>query len=77
MSKYDPLWNWIKENGTESFSLTFAEIEKIAGLPIDHSFLTYKKELPAYGFEVKKISMKEKTVFFGKTRQRTDLRREK
>ena len=77
MSKYDPLWNWIKENGAESFSLTFAEIEKIAGLPIDHSFLTYKKELPAYGFEVKKISMKEQTVSFGKTGQRPDLRRAK
>ena len=77
MSKYDPLWNWIKENGNESFSLTFAEIEKIAGLPIDHSFLTYKKELPAYGFEVKKISMKEQTVSFGKTGQRPDLRRAK
>ena len=77
MSKFDPLWNWIKENGTESFSLTFAEIEKIAGLPIDHSFLTYKKELQAYGFEVKKISMKEQTVSFGETGQRPDLRRAK
>ena len=67
MSKYDPLWNWIKENGTESFRLTFAEIENIAGLPIDHSFLTYKKELQAYGFEVKKISMKEQKVLFEKT----------
>ncbi|MGN1307589.1 MAG: hypothetical protein ACI4V3_07970 [Faecousia sp.] len=43
MSKYDALWAWIQENGTDSFRLTFAEIEKIAGLPIDHSFLTYKK----------------------------------
>ena len=67
MSKYDPLWNWIKENGTESFRLTFAEIENIAGLPIDHSFLTYKKELQAYGFEDKKISMKEQKVLFEKT----------
>ena len=41
MSKYEPLWNWISENGTGSFKLTFDEIEKIAGLPIDHSFLTY------------------------------------
>lgn len=32
MSKYDPLWDWIKENGTDSFQLTYAEIEKIAGL---------------------------------------------
>ena len=35
----------MKENGTDSFKLTFDEIEKIAGLPIDHSFLNYKKEL--------------------------------
>ena len=48
MSKYDPLWNWIKENGTDSFRLTFEEIEKIAGLPIDHSFLNYKKERSQY-----------------------------
>ena len=48
MSKYDALWAWIKENGTDSFQLTFAEIEQIAGLPIDHSFLKYKKELMDY-----------------------------
>lgn len=64
MSKYDPLWNWIKENGSDSFKLTFDEIEKTAGLPIDHSFLTFKKELSEYGFTVDKISMKEKTVAF-------------
>ena len=59
MSKYDALWAWIKENGTDSFQLTFAEIEQIAGLPIDHSFLTYKKELMDYGYQVGKASMKE------------------
>lgn len=62
MSKYDPLWNWIKENGTDSFKLTFAEIEQIAGIPIDHSFLNFKKELLNYGFKVGKISLKEQTV---------------
>lgn len=62
MSKYDPLWNWIKDNGTDSFSLTFDEIEKIAGIPIDHSFLNFKKELLNYGFKVGKISLKNKTV---------------
>ncbi len=66
MSKYEPLWNWIKENGTDSFKLTYAEIEKIAGLPIDHSFLTYKKELLGYGYKVGKISMKDRTVEFEK-----------
>ena len=39
-------------------------IENIAGVPIDHSFLTYKKELLEYGYKVGKISMKEKTVNF-------------
>lgn len=52
MSKYEPLWNWIKEHGTDRFTLTFSEIAKISGVPMDHSFLTYKKELPDYGFKV-------------------------
>lgn len=67
MSKYTPLWNWIKENGTDSFQLTFSEIETIVGLAIDHSFLSYKKELTQYGYMVRKISMKDKTVAFEKT----------
>lgn len=64
MSKYEPLWNWINENGTSSFKLTFSEIEKIAGVPIDHSFLKYKNELEMFGYKVVKISMKEQTVTF-------------
>ena len=66
MSKYDSLWKWIQENGDDKFSLTYAEIEKIAGLTIDHSFLTYKKELPEYGYKVVKIYMKEQKVMFEK-----------
>ena len=66
MSKYDPIWKWIKENGTDYFKLTYAEIEQINGQPIDHSFLTYKKELLQYGYKVGKISMKEQTVVFEK-----------
>lgn len=64
MSKYDQLWQYIKDNKTGDFELSFDEIEKAVGLPIDHSFLQYKKELPDYGFEVKKISLKNKTVKF-------------
>lgn len=64
MSKYDPLWKWIDENKTDNFQLTYAEIENIAGVPIDHSFLAFKKELLQYGFRVAKISIKEKTVDF-------------
>ncbi len=67
MSKYNSLWEYVKESGSESFKLTFEEIQEIAGVPIDHSFLTYKKELTAYGYQVGKISMKERTVSFRKT----------
>ena len=66
MSKYHALWAWIKENGKDNFQQTFVEIEKIGGLPINHSFLTYKKELMDYGYQIGKISMKEKTVLFQK-----------
>ena len=64
MSKYEKLWKWIRENGTDHFTLTFEEIGKIAGIPLDHSFLNYKKELQDYGFRVGKISLKEQTVVF-------------
>lgn len=72
MSKYDGLWNWIAENGQERFTLTFDRIEELAGVPIDHSFLKYKKELPAYGYQVGRISMKEKTVAFEKIKTVAD-----
>lgn len=64
MSKYDALWKYVSDSGKDNFKLSYAEIETIAGLPIDHSFLTYKKELLAYGYKVGKISMKEQTVEF-------------
>ncbi|MBQ0071802.1 MAG: hypothetical protein KBS81_08135 [Spirochaetales bacterium] len=64
MSKYDQLWKKIGEEEREEFSLTFGEIEEILSFPIDHSFLSYKKELIAYGYEVGRISMKNKTVAF-------------
>lgn len=64
MSKYDALWAWIRQNGSDHFSLPFAEIEKIAGVPLDHSFLQYKQELENDGYCVEKISMKAETVTF-------------
>ena len=68
MSKYNPLWDWIAENGQDSFKLSYAQIEEILGFSIDHSFLKYKKELLDYGFQVVKISMKEETVAFEKVK---------
>lgn len=66
MSKYEPLWNYLKENKKENYKLTYEEIKNILGFEIDHSFLSYKKELKDYGYEVGKISMKEKTIIFNK-----------
>ena len=66
MSKYDSLWEYVRNNTSQSLTLSFDEIDTIAGVPIDHSFLKYKKELLEYGYEVFKISMKEKTVIFHK-----------
>ena len=67
MSKYDDLWAWIGQNGADSIVLTFDEIEKIVGFPVDHSFLTSKKELTNYGYQTVKISLKERFVLFKKS----------
>ncbi len=67
MSKYESLWEYIRKSGEQALKLTFEEIQNIAGIPIDHSFLKYKKELTEYGYEVEKISMKEQAVIFKKT----------
>jgi hypothetical protein len=64
MSKFDKIWEYVSDRNESTLILTFDEIESIAGLPIDHSFLKYKKELSSYGFAVEKISMKDKTVKF-------------
>ena len=64
MSKFSNLWEKIGQDGRNLFTLSFEEIETMAGLPIDHSFLNTKKELLVYGYQVKKISLKEQTVTF-------------
>lgn len=66
MSKYEKLWNWIVINDLDKFKLTYTQIEEIAGVKIDHSFLKYKKELLNYGYRVEKVSMKEETISFKK-----------
>ena len=68
MSKYDPLWAFVATHGEPSFRLTFDEIRQVLGFEIDHSFLNYKKELLPFGYQVGKISLKEQTVQFVKTK---------
>ena len=66
MSKYNALWEYVQTSGSPSFALTFEEIQHITGIPIDHSFLKYKKELEEYGYQVGKISLKEQWVSFNR-----------
>ena len=66
MSKYDRLWAAIGGRSERKLTLTFAELGALAGVPLDHAFLNCKKELEAYGWQVKKISMKRQTVQFEK-----------
>ena len=69
MSKYNKLWEYIKGNNKDNYELSYKEMKDILGFDIDHSFLTYKKELNNYGYEVSKISMKEKKIIFNKIKR--------
>lgn len=64
MSKYNALWSFVSQQDGTTVTLSFAEIEQAAGVALDHSFLSYKKELLDYGWQVEKISLKKKTVKF-------------
>ncbi len=66
MSKYKKLWEFINNQNKEELVLSFDEIKKILDFEIDHSFLTYKKELKDFSFLVKKISLKEEKAIFVK-----------
>ena len=67
MSKYDPLWRHIAATQASTLKMTFEEIRRILGFPLDHSFLTFKKELASYGYSIDKISLKNQTVDITKT----------
>ena len=69
MSKYDALWESIRERGQPRLTLSFDTVEELAGVPLDHSFLSCKKELTAYGYAVGRISMTNKTVLFIKSEE--------
>ena len=66
MSRYDAVWDYVLAQPAESLTLTFAEIEAIAGFPLDHAFLTYKKELLPRGWQVDHLSPKRQTVRFSR-----------
>ena len=64
MSKYDKLWEYVARQGENSINLTFDKVSSVSGVPI----LNFKKELEEYGWRVGKISMKNKSVEFVRTR---------
>ena len=66
MSKYLLLWKYIENGNKDSYKLSYSEIKNILGFEIDHSFIKYKKELLDYGYEVGKISMKDKKIIVNK-----------
>lgn len=66
MSKYKKLWEYLKENKSDSYELSFNDIKAILGFELDYSFLNYKKGSNEYGYEVNKISLKTKTIIFRK-----------
>jgi len=61
MNKYSKLFEYIINENKEKLILSFSEIESILGFKLDHSFLTYKKELINNGFDIK-ISLKNETM---------------
>ncbi|GBU22910.1 hypothetical protein R80B4_02823 [Fibrobacteres bacterium R8-0-B4] len=69
MNKYEKLWKYLKTDGNSCLKLSFEDIRNILGFDIDHSFLTHKKELVQFGYQVGKISMKEKHITFNKIKQ--------
>lgn len=66
MNKYEKLWNYINSCNKSELKICFDEIKNICGFNIDHSFLNSKKELKDFGYEVEKVSLKEKYVLFKK-----------
>lgn len=64
MSKYEILWEYIVQSNCDSLRLSLEEAGAAAGVPIDHSFLRFKKELTEYGYRVGKISTKEQYILF-------------
>lgn len=64
MSKYEKLYNYLRESCLGTETLTFDEIYRICGAYVDSEFISRKKELEAYGFSVVRINMKDRTVLF-------------
>lgn len=52
MSKYQALWEYVREKECKSLKLTFDEIADIVGIPLDHSFLNKQTDSITVRFQV-------------------------
>lgn len=64
MSKYEPLWAFLRQDGRPVIQLSFEEIEGILGFPLGHGFLACKQEAQEYGYTMEKISLKYRWIRF-------------
>lgn len=64
MSKYEPLWIYLSTRPDAHITLTVDRVAEITGFKFDHAFLTFKRELPAYGGRFETLSLKNQTVSF-------------
>lgn len=67
MSKYRPLWQYLSTQSGDRLTMSFDDVAQITGFAFDHAFLTFKKELPPYGWRFEKLSLKNRTVSFVRT----------
>lgn len=56
MSKYQPLWQYLSTQSGDRLTMSFDDVAQITGFAFDHAFLTFKKELPPYGWLFEKLS---------------------
>lgn len=68
MSKYQQLWEKIAACGQDQLTLSFDQVKEWGGVPLDHSFLNYKKELLDYGYEVVHIYLKKRSILIKKVK---------
>ena len=60
ISKYQKLWDYIKNVDKSEILISFEDVKNICGFGIDHSFLRYKKSWKILDMKLKKFHWKTK-----------------
>ena len=66
MRTYRTLVNYLERTCLSTEKLTFDEIYRISGYPVDSEFIDSKRYFEFEGFTVVKIDMRTKTVTFAR-----------